>query len=160
MVSEKLINENNRDSVVVDCCAIIDRHVSAKSGLSGIAIKGAYKAVKAIKRGFVTNVVDALLDEWVEKLTEFEREHEAKGGQGALADYLVAEKGRVAQALVEVTDKRAESTKHKTAKKFYLRLRDKALQNVEDAVPDLAGLVTKYVDTPDAPPAAKKTGSD
>jgi hypothetical protein len=143
-LSERLLNDEVRPHLVKDCCAIIDRQVSSKRGLSGIALKTAYSSVKAIKRGFVPGVVDALLDEWIEKVAQFESEHAAKGDGSHLADYLIQERGRVAEALLQVTDVRAERTKHKIAKKFYLRQRPNALKNVEDGIDDLAGLVTKY----------------
>lgn len=145
-LSERLLNDDVRPHLVKDCCAIVDRQVSAKRGLSGIALKTAYSTVKAIKRGFVPGVVNALLDEWVEKLAIFETEHAAKAGGSTLEQYLIQERARVAEALLEVTDLRAEKTKHKTAKKIYLRQRPNALKNVEDGIEDLAALVTKYQD--------------
>jgi len=125
IIAARLLDDAVRPQVVKECCAIIDHQVSAKKGFSGIAIKGAYKTVKAIKPGFVPGVVDALLDEWVAKLADFER-------------------ARVAEALISVTDARAETTKHKTAQKLYHRFRPSALTNVEDGVPELATLVTQY----------------
>lgn len=158
-LSDRLLDESVRPELVKECCAIIDRQVDAKRGFSGIAIKGAYKTVKAIKRGFVPGVVEALLDEWVGKLGEFEVEHGERGASGSLADYLIAERERVAAALISVTDGRAETTKHTTAKKFYLRLRPSALANVEEAIPELAQLVTRF-DHPvaDASTAAPPAG--
>jgi len=145
IIAARLLAETVRPAVIKDCCTIIDHQVSAKKGLSGIAIKGAYKTVKAIKRGFVSGVVDALLDEWVEKLADFEREHVAAGGTvETVPDFLVAERARVAEALISVTDARAETTKHKTAKKLYNRFRPSALANVEDGIPELAELVKKH----------------
>jgi len=145
ILSALLLDTTVRPELVKECCAIIERQVDAKKGFSGIAIKGAYKTVKAIKPGFVPGVVDALLDEWVEKLADFEREHLAAGGEIAtLPDYLVAERARVAEAMVSVTDARAETTKHKTAQKLYHRFRPSALANVEEAIPELGTLVTTY----------------
>jgi hypothetical protein len=143
-IKDRLLAPEVRPHLVTDCCGLIDAHVKSTKGFSGIAVKGAYTTVKAIKPSFVEGVVDALLDEWMEKLAHFEREHTHKGASGSLSGYLVAERARVAEALVEVTDKRAETTKHKTAAKFYLRLRPSALQHVNDAIPDLAALVEKY----------------
>lgn len=144
-----LADASVRPELVKECCAIIERQVDAKKGFSGIAIKGAYKTVKAIKPGFVPGVVDALLDEWMAKLALFEDEHVGAGGSlASLPTYLLTHKERVAEALVSVTDARAETTKHKTAQKLYLRFRPSALANVEEAIPELGALVAKY-----APPA-------
>ena len=50
----------------------------------------------------------------------------------------------MSEALISVTDERAQSTKHKTAAKFYLRLRPSALSHTEAAIPDLGRLVDMY----------------
>ena len=143
-LKERLLGETIRPLIVADCVKLIDRQVSQKRGFSGIAIKGAYKAVTAIKRGFVPGVVDALLDEWVDKLIIFYERWQAAGAEQSLADYLSDHRSQVAEALVSVTDDRAKTTKHKRAKKFYERLRPTALSNVQDAVPDLGRLVERH----------------
>lgn len=60
-----------RELVIADCCTLIDAQVKAKSGLSGIAIKGVYATVKTFKKGFVPSVVNALLDDWLGKLQPY-----------------------------------------------------------------------------------------
>lgn len=153
-IKDRLLDPNVRPHLVRDCCGLIDSAVKSTKGFSGIAVKGAYSTVKAIKRGFVEGVVDALLDEWIEKLEGFEVEHTQNPGGRTLTQYLVDQRDRVAEALITVTDARAETTKHKTAAKFYHRLRPSALQHVKDAVPDLAALVDKYADgVPQGAPA-------
>jgi hypothetical protein len=143
-IKDRLLAPEVRPQLVHDCCGLIDASVKATKGFSGMAVKGAYSTVKAIKPSFVEGVVDALLDEWMEKLELFEREHTTKGASGKLSAYIVHERTRVAEALVEVTDRRADTTKHKTAAKFYQRLRPSALQHVTEAIPDLAALLDKY----------------
>lgn len=145
-IKDRMLDPQVRPHLVKDCCGLIDQGVKSIKGFSGLAVSGAYSTVKAIKRGFVEGVVEALLPEWMEKLELFEQEHQGKGRTDALSSYLVEQQDRVAEALVEVTDKRAETTKHKTAAKFYNRLRPSALQHVKDNIPALAGLVDKYKD--------------
>ena len=143
-ITDKLLAPEVRPLLVTDCVALIDQSVKSTKGFTGIAVKGAYSSVKMIKPRFVEGVVDALLDEWIEKLAVFEKEHADKRIPGALSAYLIQERARVSEALVEVTDARAGTTKHKTAAKFYQRLRPSALAHVEQAIPDLAALVDKY----------------
>lgn len=145
-VKDRMLDPQVRPHLVKDCCVLIDQGVKSIKGFSGFAVSGAYSTVKAIKRGFVDGVVDALLPEWMEKLELFEAEHTSSGRTDSLSAYIVEQQDRVAVALVEVTDKRAETTKHKTAAKFYNRLRPSALQHVKDNIPALAGLVDKYKD--------------
>jgi hypothetical protein len=44
-----------------------------------------------------------------------------------------------------VTDERAETTKHTTAKKYYFKMRDKAKDNVVEALPELARLLDAHL---------------
>src|ERR1700759_5751154 len=67
-LAEKLTQEPYRDKVVQDCVALVDSEVKNKGGLSGMAVKGVYAFVKAVKPKFLTEVVDGMLDEWVQKL--------------------------------------------------------------------------------------------
>ena len=144
-LKDRLLDPATRPELVKDCCALIDQRVKSIKGFTGVAIKGGYAAVKAIKSGFVEGVVDALLDEWVDEMTSFEAEfHANPNGPATFGDFLVAERLRVAEALISVTDKRAETTKHKTAASVYHRLRKSALTHVEEAVPDLVEVVTRH----------------
>lgn len=138
-----------RPRVVSDCAALIDAQVKAKRGVSGVAIKGAYGTIKRIKKGIIPEVVEGLLDEWLEKLQPY---HDAwsSESQGAFRDYLVSRSDNVAEDLLTVTDARAEKTKHKTAAKAYRKMRGSAKSNVVESIPGLADVVQKHIDSIDA----------
>lgn len=143
-LSDYVSAEPTRSHVVAECVALVDDEVKGKGGLSGVAIKGAYSTVKAIKPGFVTGVVDALFDEWVARL-EPHYDRWRSGAQGSLAEYLTARSDDVAEDLLAVTDGRARTTKHKAASKIYDKLRPSAKKNVSAAVPKLGTLMEKHV---------------
>ncbi len=129
-----------RQPVIADCIALIDAQVKEK----GFVIKGAYATIKAIKKSFVPEVVDSLLNDWLNKL----QPHYDKWGANkttSLSDYLVSRSDEVAEDLLSVTDARAEKSSHNTAKKMYGKMRDGAKKNVVEAIPDLAKLVEKHV---------------
>ena len=145
-LAEYVATEPTRTHVVAECVTLVDDEVKAKSGLSGMAIKGAYSTVKAIKPGFVNGVIDALFDEWVEKL-EAHYDRWRGGAKGSLAEYLTARSDDVAEDLLAVTDGRARVTKHKAAGKVYDKLRPSAKKNVAAAIPKLGGLMEKHIGT-------------
>ena len=60
---EVLTSDAKKQSVVEDCVHLIDDEVKDKGGLTGLAIKAGYSAVKGVKPGFVKNVVTDLLPE-------------------------------------------------------------------------------------------------
>ncbi len=142
---DKLLNEEVRPKLVDDCCQLLDREVAGKKGISGLAVKGAYATVKAIKPGFVRGVVDFLLDEWVDKLEAYYVRYHEDGAAGSFGLYCGTHRGAVAESLLEVTDARARSTKHATAAKLYGKLRPNAKTQVEEAVPNLGAVVDRYL---------------
>lgn len=142
-LADKVTKQPERARVIDDCVALIDSEVAKKGGLSGLAIKGAYKTVKALKPGFIAGVVDALLDEWIAKLEPFYGSWSADAG--TFDAHLSRQRGPVAEALLEVTDARAARTKHTTAKKLYEKLRPSAKAQVEESVPALAAVMQRYV---------------
>jgi hypothetical protein len=143
-LTEKLTQPPKRDTVVADCCSLVDDEVKSKGGISGIAIKGAYGVVKAVKPKFVSEVVDGMLDEWVEKLSPFWEEWDKAGRSRPFAEHLRSQGDRVAEKLLEVTDGRARGAKNATVKKMYEKMRPTAKKHVEEAVPRLGALVERH----------------
>ena len=144
-LKEQLLTDAVRPSLVQDCCQLLDSEVARKRGFTGLAIKAAYKTIKTIKRGFVSGVVDALLDEWVLELEPIYTDYLAGHSSQAFRSYLDSRRGEVAERLLSVTDKRANTTGHKTAAKAYRKLRPNGKANVEEALPRLGDVVSKYL---------------
>jgi hypothetical protein len=135
---EQLGKEPRRDQVIHDCVDMIDAQVKKQ----GFLIKGAYSTIKAIKKGFVAETVDALLDEWLTQIQPHYEKWEATKGS-SLPDFMVARGDDIAEDLLKVTDRRAEKTSHTTAKKMYGKMRDGAKKHVIEAIPDLGKLLAK-----------------
>ena len=137
---DKLGNDPIRATLVTECCDLIDTQVKTK----GFVIKGGYAAVKAMKKRFVPEVVDALLNEW---LAEMQPHYDrwATNKQATFADYVISRSDDVAEDLLKVTDRRAEKSSHGTAKKMYVKMRDSAKKNVVEAIPELARLIQKHL---------------
>lgn len=142
-LTEQLISPPKRSAVVSDLVRLVDEEVGRKGGISGLGIKAAYTIVKAMKPSFVSEVVDGMLDDCVRRLEPIYAECVAEG-PGPHASRLQSRAGRVADALLGVTDARAEKTTHTSLKKTYLKLRPTAKRNVEEAVPGLGKLLDKH----------------
>ena len=137
---EQLGKEPQRPAVIKDCVELIDAQVKQK----GFIIKGAYSTITAIKKGFVTETVDAMLDEWLTQIQPHYEKWEATK-PSSLTDFMIARGDDIAEDLLKVTDRRAEKTSHTTAKKMYGKMRDGAKRNVVEAIPDLAKMIEKHV---------------
>ncbi len=137
---EKLARDPVRPQMITECVDLIDAQVKQK----GFVIKSAYATIKAIKKKFVPEVVDSMLDEWLEKIQpHFDKWSVAK--TSTFTDYVVARGDDVAEDLLAVTDSRAEKTSHTTAKKMYGRMREGAKKNVIEAIPALAQMIERQL---------------
>lgn len=152
-LKEILLVPGNRPKVVADCVSLVQEEVDSKGGLSGLAIKAAYAVVKAVKPGFISEAIDHMLDDFVDRLEPFWADAQAKNEPvGALMN---ARAAQVADALLSISDARAGRAKNQGVKKAYEKMRPSAKKNVEAAVPRLGRLIAKYTSaaaTTSAPP--------
>lgn len=146
-LKEILCAPERRPQVVQDAAKLVDQEVDSKGGISGAGIKLAYKAVTKIKPGLIAEVVDGLLDKFVDKMEPFYTEWQNGGKQGSFEAFLTnpSRKNRVANALLGVTDDRARTVHNATLKKSYEALRPQGEKHVEAAIPGLARMVNKYL---------------
>ena len=140
-LSEALTSPTNKSAVVADCCSLVDEEVRDKGGLSGLAVKAGYAAVKGIKPGFVAEVIDKLLPEFAEKLDSMWQEGKSKGDP---VSFMTNNKARAADALLSITDAKSKNAKSAMVRGTYDKLRGSAKKNVEDAIPRLAKLLLKH----------------
>lgn len=141
-LADALKDDTKKAAIVADCCTLVDEEVSDKGGLSGIAVKAGYAAVKGIKPGFIKHTIEHLLPEFAAQLDPIWSEAVSKG---TYARHLSDNKGRVADALLAVTDARAKKSDKGVVKGTYEKLRGSAKKNVEEAIPRLGRLLEKHL---------------
>jgi len=141
-LTEVLTAESKKAAVVDDCLELIDAEVADKGGLSGLAIKAGYGVVKGIKPGFIKQAVGDLLPEFAKALEPIYEE--AKSKSKPVADYMKDNSSRVADALLAITDAKAQRSKSGAVKGTYEKLRGSAKKNVEAAVPRLGKMIEKH----------------
>jgi hypothetical protein len=141
-LAEQLGTGDKRQKVVEDAVQVLDQEVSDKGGLTGLGIKGAYKVVQGIRPGFVRQVVDSLLDDFLAALDPIYQEAAAKHRPAGA--YLLENKSRMADALLAVTDRKAERAQSGTIKAAYQKLRPIAKNQVEAAAPRLSALLERH----------------
>jgi hypothetical protein len=139
---EVLTSEAKKPRVVEDCCALIDAEVKDKGGISGLAIKAGYGAIKGVKPGFVKNVVSDLLPEFASALDPIYQEAQSAGQP--IGSFFASRSDRVAEALLAITDAKAQKSKNGLVKGTYDKLRGSAKKNVEAAVPRLGKMLESH----------------
>jgi hypothetical protein len=141
-LNEILLVPGNRPKVIGDCVQLINEEVDSKGGLTGLAVKGAFALVKAVKPGFVNEAVDHMLDDFVGRLEPFWADAQAKNEPvGALMNSRAPE---VADALLSISDDRARKSTNQNLKRAYEKLRPTGKKHVEQAVPRIGRLIQKY----------------
>ncbi|WP_394844317.1 hypothetical protein LZC95_45605 [Pendulispora brunnea] len=139
---EVLTSEAKKPAVVDDCLALIDAEVADKSGISGLAIKAGYAAVKGVKPGFIKQVVADLLPEFADALDPLYQQ--AQTENKPVATFFENNTSKVADALLAITDAKAQKSKSGVVKGTYDKLRGSAKKNVEAAVPRLGKMIEKH----------------
>lgn len=142
-LKEQLGTGEKRQQVIEDAIKVLDAEVADKSGLTGLAVKGGYKFVQGLRPGFVRDVVNGLLDDFLDATDPVYQEAKQKGRPAGA--YLLENKGRVAEALLGVTDRKAQRADG-VLKKTYEKLRPLAKGQVEAATPRLAQLLEKHAE--------------
>ncbi|MCC6333870.1 MAG: hypothetical protein IT380_07765 [Myxococcales bacterium] len=143
-----LADKGKRPVILADCVKLIDEEVASKGGLSGLAIKAAYKVVCAVKPGIIRESMDQLLDDFVHRLEPFYVDHRKDGAApGAFGETLNKRGAEVADALLGITDDRAKKARHATLKGAYEKLRPQAKKHVEEAVPRVGRTLAAHLGT-------------
>ena len=138
-----LLTPENQPHVIDDSQTLIDQEVASKSGVSGTAVKLAYKTANTFASGYLHGMLEVLVPEMVLKLEPFWADF-AVSGAGDFGDYLVKHGDEVSEALLSVTDAHAEHSTRPTILKAYRAVRGGASKHVTAALPALGALVQKY----------------
>lgn len=144
-LADILLDASRRKNVVADFANLVDTEVQSKGGLSGIAVKAAFAIVKKVKPGIVPEVVEKLADDFAAKLDPFYQAHKGAGAATEFGSYMLSRAGDVAQALLSITDARAQKSDNRTLRGAYEKLRPTGIKHVEAAVPGIARIIKNYI---------------
>ncbi len=139
---EQFENGEKKKAVVADAMRVLDQEVDEKSGLTGIAVKTAFKVVKGVAPDFIHRVVDRLLPDFLKAVDPVYQDALARGVKPSQA--LVEKSGQVADGLLAVTDARAKNAQQKVVQTTYEKLRPSAKKHVEAAMPRLGQLLERH----------------
>ena len=138
-----LLAPDTRPAVVADCLKLIEQEVASKSGVSGAGVKLAYKTAKSFASGYLQSTVESLLPDLVAQLEPYWADYAASGASG-FGDYLAKRGDEVSEALLSVSDERAQRSSRAVIIKAYRAVRGGAAKHVTAALPAVGALVQKY----------------
>ena len=138
-----LLTPENKPHVIDDCLTLIDQEVKTKSGVSGTAVKLAYKTANAFASGYLRGMVELLAPDMIIELEPFWADFTASGA-GDFGDYLVKHGDEVSESLLSVTDERAKMSDRPVIIKAYGTVRGGAAKHITAALPNVGALAEKY----------------
>lgn len=147
-LKERLLSDSaKRPQILSDCERLIQDEVKSKSGVSGLAIKGGYKVVTKVKPGIIREVLDSLLDDFVDRMEPFWAQHRdvGDGTPEGFEKYLNNHAHDVADGLLGITDDRAKRAKNRTLKSAYEKLRPQGKKHVVEAIPRVASMIVRHL---------------
>jgi hypothetical protein len=135
---------SKREELLQSALKAVDAEVSDKGGISGMAIKAAYAMAKGVAPGIIHKAINAMADEFLDALQPFYDQSKSAGV--ALRAYLdpADKKSAAANALLAITDARANKEQGGALKKGYEKLRPTAQKHVEQAMPRLADMLSNF----------------
>ncbi len=140
-LTDKINSKSARTSLAVDCSQLIDEHVSAKTGISGMALKTAYKVIKGLGSDYIPAAISRLLPETLNALNPIWIEGIQYGDPVA---YLAQHSDRTADIILSTTDARIVNNGGGLVGTSYKQLRKSIKRDVVEAVPGLAKIIEKH----------------
>ncbi|MGD1861611.1 MAG: hypothetical protein ACFB0E_16795 [Leptolyngbyaceae cyanobacterium] len=139
-LSDLIKDSTVKASIIEDCNQLIDAHVSQKGGMSGIALKTAYRVVKGIGPSYVQGAIGRLLPDVLTALEPIWQEGMAINSP---AQHLIQQRSRTANLILSVTDARIERSSGPIVS-AYNKLRKSVQSDIEAVVPDLASILERH----------------
>ena len=100
--------------------------------------------MKSFRPGFVPHAIDDLLDDFVRQIEPFYDQWKSSEDSRNCSQYFVSRGGDVAEALLAITDQRAQGSVNKRLVQAYNKLRPKGREHVVAAMPRVGELIEKH----------------
>jgi hypothetical protein len=142
-LQEILLAPDTQPHVVDDSQKLIEQELATKSGVSGTAVKVAYKTANSIASGYLRGKIEQLVPEMAIQLEPFWADFTASGSS-SFGDYLVKRGDEVSEALLAVTDAQGAQSDRPTIVRAYKAVRPSAAKHITAALPNLGAMVQKY----------------
>ncbi|MGB7412565.1 MAG: hypothetical protein WA902_00015 [Thermosynechococcaceae cyanobacterium] len=139
-----LQSQEAKEKIAADCAQLMDEQVAAKKGISGLAIKTAYRALKGLGPGYIQRALQNILPQALEAVDPMWTEGVQAGDP---VNHLSQNRIQTAEVLLSVTDYKISNAKNKVVIATYKQVRKSVKGDVEEAVPGLAQIISQHAST-------------
>jgi hypothetical protein len=154
-LQERLLAPDVQPQVVADCQDLVEHEVADLAGVTGTAVRLAYKTVRTFDAGHIRVMIESLIPDVAAALqpywADFGAEYPADSGE--FGGYLAGREDEVAESLLAITDERRRMSQRATVVKAYNTVRGSAVKHVKAALPALGALVQKHAALPAGTPS-------
>lgn len=140
-LNSSIQDPETQTKVAEECAQVIDDQVATKKGISGLAIKAAYRALKGLGPGYIPRALKGLLPQALDAMDPMWEEGRQAGDPVA---YLSQNRSQTADVLLSVTDTKISRAKNKVVIAAYKQVRKSVKGDVEEAVPGLAQIIHQH----------------
>ncbi|MPY96265.1 MAG: hypothetical protein GEV08_25355 [Acidimicrobiia bacterium] len=131
-----------RHAMIDDGVVELEAELAERSGVTAMAMRAGYKALRKLRPNMVESNLDRLLPMWAPALDPYVAAGRASGD---LPAHFRANADEIAEALLGATDLRAREAQNKVATKAYAKLRPRAKDQVILGMPRVGRLVDRHV---------------
>ena len=139
-----LLADHHREELINDCTQLVERFVSKRSGLKGLAYKAALSTANSAKPNFLRNAMRKLIPEFAVALDPLYQEF-SQSSAGDFSVYLQKHSERAIPAMLGVADARVARTDHKSLQALDNKLRKGVESDMHAIFPDLSRVLTTYL---------------
>lgn len=138
-----LLTKEPRPLVVADLAELAEQTVSEHNGVSGVALRTAMKAAKAVDSNIVTKAVDKMLPDILGALNPRWAAY-CESESGSFAEFLAAQQDSTAESLLAVADSWAEQSDSPALDKIYQTVRGRGFALLVPAIPGLGRVIEEH----------------
>lgn len=143
-LSKILLNPKHRDAIIADCVNRVEARVANATGLKGLGLKASLSAIKKVKPDAVPRAVTHMLPEFAAALDPIYQRFRASGERD-FSRYLKQHSAEAREALMAITDARADATSHSALRSGYRKLRGTLATELEAMLPELVKGVSAHL---------------
>lgn len=129
------------EAFAADCRTLLDEEIKRK----GMTVRTAFRVVRKIKPNILDRVVRELMPDFLDALEPCHADFKAGPGTDFEA-YLIAHDDRVAEAVLQAADHRAQRIQSRTIHAAYERVRGRAKPEIRPAVPAFAATIVQHLE--------------
>lgn len=139
-----VLPEAARESLVTELAALVEQHLAAKRGISGMAMKLAFNTLRSAKPDIAHRAARTLLPEVLTALGPLRAEFE-RSRRSSFAQFLGERRQQACEVLLCQIDTRLAQSQNAPAKAIYQRFRGSASDELETLLPQLAAALERHV---------------